>query len=105
MRSNAGGSPLVNVYTTADAWVLEARVPGYGRDDIELDAEGEILSLKGRPTEKGEGADASLAFERRFRIPFRFDPAAVSASLADGFLEVRIERVEEDQKKTITIQA
>lgn len=92
----AGWQPPVDLYETADAYVLTAEIPGVSRDDIDIQTGDGRLTLSGarqeRPVaceqfhrlERGHGS-----FQRTFQLPQPIDHGAVTADLKDGVLTVK----------------
>jgi HSP20 family protein len=92
-----GWTPPVDLYETADAFVLTAELPGLTRDSIELHAEESRITIRGERqggsvpceqyhrVERGHGR-----FSRSFLLPEPIDVEAVSADLKDGLLTVTI---------------
>jgi HSP20 family protein len=93
----AGWTPPVDLYETADRYVLTAELPGLTRDDISINVQDGTLTLEGRRqsppvpceryhrVERGHGA-----FRRRFSVPAPIDNQGVSADLKDGVLTVTL---------------
>jgi HSP20 family protein len=93
----AGWTPPVDLYETADRYVLTAELPGLTRDDISINVQDGTLTLEGRRqsppvpceryhrVERGHGA-----FSRRFSVPVPIDNQGVSADLKDGVLTVTL---------------
>jgi HSP20 family protein len=93
----AGWTPPVDLYETADRYVLTAELPGLTRDDITINVRDGTLTLEGRRqsppvpceryhrVERGHGA-----FSRRFSVPVPIDNQGVSADLKDGVLTVTL---------------
>jgi len=101
----------VDLYETAEAYVLTAEIPGVDRDDIDIQTGDGRLTLSGtrreRPTmaceqfhriERGHGS-----FERSFQLPLPIDPAAVTADLKDGVLTVRCPKLPGPSTRRIAI--
>jgi len=95
-------APAVDVYETADSIVLAAEIAGVRREDVSIELEGDVLTLRGRrpPGRAGVAADSYLrmevpsgAFERSFRLPFPAGDARVEALLRDGVLTVTVPRL------------
>ena len=59
-----------------------------------------IRIVAGRP----RGTAGVRAFERRFRLPFRAQPDAVSAKLSGGILELSLPRMEAERPRKIEIE-
>lgn len=106
----AGWQPPVDLYETAEAYVLTAEIPGVDRDDIDIQAGDGRLVLSGmrqeRPVaceqfhrlERGHGS-----FQRTFQLPLPVDHAAVTADLKDGVLTVRIPKLPASSSRRISI--
>ncbi|MDE3153716.1 MAG: Hsp20/alpha crystallin family protein [Acidobacteriota bacterium] len=88
--------PPIDVYETADRFIVTAEVPGMTRDQMDVRVEGGRVTVTGeRPgtaageryhrIERGHGR-----FSRSFVLDQAIDAAAVSADLRDGVLTVSI---------------
>lgn len=95
-RATPGWVPTVDLYETADQYVLTAELPGLARQDIQLEFRDDALVLHGTRTLTG-GADKFQQLERgqgHFSRVFRFAHAvqadAIAADLTDGVLTVTI---------------
>ena len=104
--------PPVNLYETADSYVLSAELPGLRSEDIEVTLEHDRLTLSGtRRIEPPK--DASLhrverrggSFRRAVQLPKEVDAEKVEASYRNGVLRVRIPKAPEHQPRRITVGA
>jgi HSP20 family protein len=92
--------PLADVYETPTGYVLEIELAGLSRDEVSIEAHGNVLTVRG---ERQPAASRSAAFhrlERRygpFARTFRFvdpvDPERVTADLSDGLLLIEAHRL------------
>ncbi|MBN2311909.1 MAG: Hsp20/alpha crystallin family protein [Candidatus Hydrogenedentes bacterium] len=105
-------APAADLKETADAYTIEADLPGVKKEDIELTVLDDTITIKGeRKTEK-EGKDAGYhcverrygGFQRRFRIPGGFDAAKVKADYEHGVLRVTLPKREESKPKQIEVK-
>ena len=104
--------PAMDLVETADHYVLTADLPGLGQEDINLEFEGDVLTLSGeRKSEQSERKDgyyrierATGAFSRSLTLPEGVDPDAVKATFDKGVLEVRIPKPEQRKPKKVSIQ-
>ncbi len=88
--------PLADVIETAEAYVLEVEVPGLGRDDVVVQAQGDELVVRGeRRPDLSARPESFLRLERRygpFARGFRFsqdvDPGQIQAEFEDGLLRL-----------------
>lgn len=91
-------TPPVDVYETADRYVITAELSGLTREDVELAVEETKITIRGRRADAGPGPGdvrhyhqverGHGAFARTFDFVDRIDAAGVSATLADGVLTV-----------------
>jgi HSP20 family protein len=93
----AGWTPPVDLFETADAYVVTAELPGLTRDDIEIRVHDGQLTLQGtrrkadvpcerfHRVERGHGT-----FFRRFAMPTAIDADRIAADLRDGVLTVTV---------------
>jgi HSP20 family protein len=103
--------PPVDVYETADAIVLKAELPGVPREDVDIQVEQNVLTIKGeRRSEKEVAEEAcyrterlSGSFLRSFHLPRAVDPEKIKATMKDGVLEVRLAKAEEARPRKIAV--
>jgi HSP20 family protein len=92
-----GWMPAVDLYETADRFVITAELPGLLRDDVQINVHEGKLFLRGhRPAgtatceqyhrvERGHGQ-----FSRTFALPQAVDVDAIDADLTNGVLTISI---------------
>ena len=105
-REIRGWNPSIDVYETADAFVLEADLPGVKREDVKVEAENGDLVLQGwRTIEKSETVGqfhtmerSSGNFSRRIKLPESIDKEAIQAEFRDGVLRVILPKVKEKKE-------
>ncbi|MGH9411170.1 MAG: Hsp20/alpha crystallin family protein [Vicinamibacterales bacterium] len=92
-------APAVDVYETADRYVVTAELPGLTRDQVEVALQDNRLTIRGtRPAavperstrhfhqvERGHGS-----FDRVFEFAEDIDAAHINADLRDGVLTVTL---------------
>jgi HSP20 family protein len=105
-----GWTPPVDLYETADHYVVTAEVPGLPRESIDLRVHDGQLTLKGvRPqsdvpceqyhrVERGHGG-----FIRTLALPDAIDAAAVTADLRDGVLTVTVPKAANRGSRRINV--
>ena len=106
--------PAVNVEETADALLLTAELPGMKADDIELEVENNVLTLRGEKIDiREEGAENKKyhlwerrygSFQRSFTLPRTVRPEAIDAEFVDGILHVRLPKSPEAQGRRIAVK-
>lgn len=109
LREDLGGIS-VSIVEHDDAYELSADLPGVRAEDLNLQIHGDQLTLGAqRQPQAPEGFEArrrereALRFERRYTLPEPVDADAVTASLRDGVLSVRLPKRPERQPRTIPV--
>ena len=105
--------PAVDIVEQNDRYVLRADVPGVKPEDITVNMEKGVLSLSGErhreSTDEAEGTRrverVSGKFYRRFNLPETADSEEISATSANGILEVVIPKQPAIQARRITVKA
>jgi HSP20 family protein len=102
-REIRGWSPSVDLYETADAFILDADLPGVNSDDVTVEIENSDLVLQGwRSLEKKHDDGqfhtmerSSGHFVRSIKLPESVDKNAINAKFHDGVLRVIIPKAKE----------
>lgn len=105
-------APAVDIFETAGEIVLKAEVPGIARDQVQVEVDDGVLSLRGERKFEKEVKEENYhrveraygAFHRSFTLPDSVDPEKVRATLADGVLEVRLGKREQAKPKQIQVK-
>lgn len=93
--------PKVNVISFEDAIEIEAEIAGYGKDDISVQVEEDILSIVGKASQLAEQTDKSVyllrelkrsSFSRSFKLSDQLDAEQIDATFKDGLLKLVIPR-------------
>lgn len=106
-RELEGWNPSVDLYETADAFILEADLPGVKGEDVKVEVEGNDLILQGRRRLEQTRSDGKFFFQersfgdfvRRMTLPEFVDKDTISAEFRDGVLRVTLPKVKEKGKK------
>ena len=105
--------PQVNLYETADGYVLTAELPGLEPKDVDLSIEGNRVTLRGeRKIEVPDDKHTSLhlrerqsgIFRRTVELPAQADPDKAQALYRNGVLWLRIPKAPEAQPRRIAVQ-
>lgn len=100
----ASFSPPLAVWEGERELLVALDVPGASRDQIEVTVEGQTVIVRGKRPLAREGYRLELCekplggFERRVVVPARVDPESISANLADGVLELKLAKRENDPR-------
>jgi HSP20 family protein len=103
----------VDIREEDDAFFVEAEVPGLSAEDVNVDIEKNILTIRGeRKVEKEEGEGRYRRIERRygsfsrsFSLPETVDAEKISADLRNGVLALRLPKKEAPSPRTITVKS
>lgn len=106
-RELEGWNPSVDLYETADAFILEADLPGVKGDDVKVEVEGSDLILRGRRLLERTRTEGKFFFQersfgdftRRMTLPEFVDKDGISAEFRDGVLRVTLPKVKKKEKK------
>ena len=89
--------PRADVYETDVELIVHIDIAGLRAEDFSVELDQGILRIAGERQTRQHGKRHYHAmevqvgpFERRFRLPVVVDPASISATYEDGFLEVRL---------------
>ena len=103
--------PAIDVYTTPDAYVVRAAMPGIKPEDIHSTITGDVLTLEGtfREEEKREEKGylyrelSSGEMRRSVTLPRGLRTDAAEATYADGVLTLTIPKAEEVKPREIKV--
>ena len=109
----AGWSPLVDVFEDGEGITLKVELPEVDADDVDIQIEGNALTLKGeRKLENAEKQDGYHrversygSFGRRFTLPSTVDTANVTAQSRDGVLRIFLPKKAETKPRQVKVQA
>lgn len=101
--------PRVDITETAEAYHLEADMPGVSRENLELLLEGNELTLVGRRTRVTDdasllhGESAALDYRRTFVLDPVIDTNGITAQLEQGLLALRLPKAEKVKPRRIAV--
>jgi HSP20 family protein len=107
----------VDVREDKDHLFVEAELPGFKKDEVDINLENQTLTISAehresndsRNTEKAEKPEWLLRerrytrFQRSFTLPPTVDSQSVQAKLNDGILTVTLNKREESKPRRITV--
>lgn len=100
----------IDAYSTEDAFVLNAYVPGVAPENVEITFEGEDLTIRGKFEPATEGVEFIKrelyhgGFERRVAFNVPVDADNIEATYSNGVLTLRVPRAEAVKPKQIKVQ-
>ena len=93
-------TPLADAYETGEGFVVILELPGIEQDDVEVQVDGDSLTVKGQRRALGQRPDRYHRMERShgpflrsFKLTDEVDPARVTAQLRDGLLRLELPKV------------
>ena len=106
--------PAVNVEEEPDELILTAELPGLAEEDVHLEVENNILTIRGEKREEREEGDDKRrfhvwerrygSFQRAFTLPKSVAVDGVRADFDNGILTVRMPKATEARSRTIEIK-
>ena len=104
-------TPAVDIYETADTILMKAELPGVAREDIQIQIDGNTLTLKGERRFARDVQEESYlrieraygSFHRSFALPATVQQENVRAVLKDGVLELTLPKAEDSKPKRISV--
>jgi HSP20 family protein len=105
-HATPGWMPLVDLYETAESYVIAAELPGLERENFDIELQRNTLTLKGRRPESrvspqryqqlecGQGP-----FSRSFRFADDIDTEAINAEFKDGVLTITVPKLVKTSRK------
>jgi HSP20 family protein len=106
-------TPAIDMYEGDEAFTVKAELPGFSKDDVQVEIKDNRLTLKGERKRETDVKDAQYhrvervygAFERSIRLPAVVDADKAEATFKDGVLKLKLPKAEEAKPKPITITA
>jgi len=103
-------SPALDLYEDKDNLVVQAEVPGFKKEDLDISFQDGSLTITGeRKHETKEGHDVSRSerfygkFHRTFVLPKAVDVTKVKARYKDGILTITLPKAEEAKPRQISV--
>jgi HSP20 family protein len=106
-----GAEPALDVTTTPDELVVQASLPGWKPEDVEITITGSTLTIAGEMKEEARREDESwilneirrTSFSRTLELPEGLLADRASATVEHGILTLHIPKAEEVRPKQIRI--
>ena len=98
--------PPADIMETNDSYRVLVDLPGVSKDQLQVDVERNVLSLRGKPTthypEQAQRVHTEYAvgdFERSFRLPEEIDRDNIKASIANGVVTIELPKMQPNVKQ------
>ncbi len=101
-------APDVDICETKDEYVLEADMPGVGKQGLDVLLEGNELTIVGRRQQNGEGEvlhreSLGSDYRRTFVLDPIVDAANIRCSIDQGLLRVHLPKAEKVKPRKIAV--
>jgi HSP20 family protein len=98
-----GFTPAVDVVEDDQKFALYADLPGVKLEDLDIQVEKDVLTIKGERKLDRRGERVAGAFSRAFTLPKHVDVEKIAASLKDGVLTLTLPKRPEAQPRQIKV--
>ncbi len=110
--ANVEWVPAVDVIDEKDKLRIKADLPGIKKEDVEINIEDGVLSIKGERQNEKEEKNKNYyrrecfygVFERSISLPAEVDIEKAEANYKDGVLEIILPKKEESKPKQIKVK-
>ena len=107
----SGWTPAVDVRETNEAYLVEAELPGLGKNDVTVTFEDDLLTFSGERKVGEETEEENYRriersygpFSRSFNLPREVDAEGVLANFKDGLLSITVPKKEQVKPRAIKI--
>jgi HSP20 family protein len=106
-------APAVDIFEDKESIQVRAELPGVKNEDVKVDVENNILTLRGERKLEQEDKRENYhrverwygAFTRQFMLPRTVDSDHIDAQLKDGVLTVRLPKKAEIKPRAIAVKS
>ena len=102
--------PTVNVYEDSKAFYVEAELPGYASDEVNIDVEKHVLHISSEKVENEQDRKYVLhergymKFDRAFSLPEGINEDGIEAESKNGILTITLPKLPAEQSKKISVK-
>ena len=108
-----GGGLAIDLYEEGDNFVVEAQLPGVKPEDIDINVENGVLTIRGETKSEQQRTERNYVireqrsgrFSRSIRLPETADPDASQATFDHGVLRLTLPKSERARPRRIPIQS
>jgi HSP20 family protein len=105
--------PLADVFDTPDSYVLEVELPGLAREDVEIQAHGDELVVRGERRPSAGGRPQAFhrlerrygPFARGFRFADEVDPDRITADFGEGLLRLVVPKARPRAARVVKVES
>jgi len=103
-------TPYVDVHENKDAYVIQAEMPGVNKHGLEINVDGNELTIIGRRHEPPIQAEAlhreirPVNFRRAFELDPAIDTKKISARVVQGVLTLSLPKTEKTKPQRISVE-
>lgn len=112
-ESLLGSAPAMDINETENDIVVQAELPGFNPDQIDIRLEGNVLTLKGQMTSEQEQKEEGQyhlrerhmsSFQRSISLPTSVDADKAEANFENGVLTLTLPKREEARARRISVK-
>jgi HSP20 family protein len=104
-------SPEIEMYDHKDEIVVKASVPGLDKSSVQVTVDGDVLTIKGDRKQEKEVKEEDYyccessygSFSRSVELPVAVKRDKITATLANGILQIRLPKAEEAKSNHVNI--
>jgi HSP20 family protein len=105
-------TPAVDISERDTEYVVKMELPGVNKDDVKINLESNILTIKGEKRQEKEEKEKNLhrversygSFQRSFTLPTSVKSDKIDAVFKDGILSITLPKQEEVKPKQIEVK-
>lgn len=105
---------MLDMYEDGDNVVVEAKIPGFKEEEIEISVEDNVLTITGNAQEEKVEEDkkkkyyykevTKQSFTRSVSIPSKVDAENATAEIKDGMIKITMPKLPEAKPKKISVK-
>ncbi|MGN1400449.1 MAG: Hsp20/alpha crystallin family protein [Bacillus sp. (in: firmicutes)] len=107
-------TPSMNIKEQKENYDIELEVPGVDSDDVDIELEGNVMTVKAEKTHKSDKKDEDSkmhiiehsygSFYRSFTLPDNIDSSNITAECKNGVLNITVPKKEKSVAKRIDVK-
>ncbi len=104
--------PAVDIEKEDGKMLINAELPGVNKDDISIDLDGNVLTLKGEKKDEKEVNEGNVyrresfrgTFQRSFTLNENVNPDDINAHFKNGVLKIEVPHTEQENRRQIEVK-